>query len=820
MALPIYRLRRLLAVTAVLLSAVVTGMYIYARLRARNVLKEVPNKIGVDIKQTASGFQFSKSDGKRTLFTIQAANVKEFKLNGRAELHNVSIVLYGRDSSRYDQIYGDDFAYDPNTGDIIAKGEVQIDLVANPAGVASPDQAMPKSLKNPIHLKTRDLVFNKDSGNASTDARVEFSTAQATGWAVGVKYAGKANTLTLTSQIHIVLSGANAEVIEAEHGVITNDPREIVLDHPHLNRDGGVMQAERAVFYLGPDNSVQRVVATGDVTAETQMAAGKGSAQAGQTSETRSRADQAEFFLSEKQNMLRSAILTGNVYAEQTGPQPIVADAGRAILEFAGQNQLQRVRAVDGARLTEKAAAGEKPGSAAQNFELTAPLITFNVVHGNALDRAQTSGAAQITITPAQQASSADLATAYPAQQTVVTAGQFEAKFATDQSVSGGRRTYLATLRGLPGARIVSSAPGQPDRVSTSESVEAGFLPEGGIEAITQQGNVAYDDEQAPDKRMQAWASAARYTPADQMLVLTGSPRVTSGPMATTAKVIRMNRATGDALAEGGVKSTYSDLKEQPDGALLASSSPIHVTAHRMTAHSNAAVALYSGHARLWQDANIIEAPVIQFDRDRRFVMAHGTASEPVQTILVQAEKDQAGAASPPQPGSGQTKPSDDGPEKSVRWGTSPVAITATLLTYADAERRLHYETGVLAKGANFTASARTLDAYLLPRSLTSGQTQIHQSLAGPFSGPGQLDRMVAQGDVVVQQQNRRAEGQKLIYTAADDKFVLTGGPPSIFDAERGKITGVSLTFFRRDDRVLVEGEASTPVVTQTRVAR
>ena len=79
---------------------------------------------------------------------------------------------------------------------------------------------------------------------------------------------------------------------------------------------------------------------------------------------------------------------------------------------------------------------------------------------------------------------------------------------------------------------------------------------------------------------------------------------------------------------------------------------------------------------------------------------------------------------------------------------------------------------------------------------------------------------MVAEGDVVIQQPTRRADGQKLVYTAADDKFVLTGGPPSIFDAEQGKITGVSLTFFRRDDRVLVEGEASTPVVTQTRVAR
>jgi lipopolysaccharide export system protein LptA len=79
---------------------------------------------------------------------------------------------------------------------------------------------------------------------------------------------------------------------------------------------------------------------------------------------------------------------------------------------------------------------------------------------------------------------------------------------------------------------------------------------------------------------------------------------------------------------------------------------------------------------------------------------------------------------------------------------------------------------------------------------------------------------MVAQDDVVIQQPKRRAEGQKLVYTAAEDKFVLTGGPPSIFDAEQGKITGVSLTFFRRDDRVLVEGGASAPVVTQTRVAQ
>ena len=107
----------------------------------------------------------------------------------------------------------------------------------------------------------------------------------------------------------------------------------------------------------------------------------------------------------------------------------------------------------------------------------------------------------------------------------------------------------------------------------------------------------------------------------------------------STARTIRMNRASGDAIAEGDVKSTYSDLKVQPNGALLASSSPIHVTARSMTAHSNPAIALYTGDARLWQDANVIEATSIEFDRNRRSVVARGSATQSVSTVLVQVDK-------------------------------------------------------------------------------------------------------------------------------------------------------------------------------------
>jgi lipopolysaccharide export system protein LptA len=605
-----------------------------------------------------------------------------------------------------------------------------------------------------------------------------------------VRYIGKTNTLTLESHIHLAVSGPQAGVIHAEHGVITNEPRVIVLDHPHFDHAVTAMQADQATFYLGPDNSVQRVVATDHVVAQTKPSAADSSAP------MHARADHAEFLLTEKQNLLQTGTLTGHVHLEQEGPQPMQGDAGRVILDYAGKNELQMVHALDGARLFQKAAQqttakSSNPTSGPQDFELTAPVIDFKVVNGRLIEHAVTSGTAQITT------SSPDS----PASRTVVTAGKFDGQFSTD-----GGKNRLTTLHGAPNARIVNSVPGQPDRVSTSDSVVAAFLPEGGIQSITQQDNVVFTDNQPPEKRMQAWARTARYTPADQMLVLTGSPRIANGSMITTANSVRINRATGEALAQGDVKSTYSDVKEQPDGALLASSSPIHVTALSMTAHNMPSTALYSGNARLWQDANIIEAPTIQFDRDRRFVTAQGTAAQPVQTILVQQSKVQREKAQPEKKLAGQS----GGGQKSADSG--PISITAMKLTYADSERRVHYEDHVFAKGTDFTATASTADAYLRPRT----QTSANQSV----SGLGQLDHMVAETNVVITEPNRHADGQKLVYTASDDKFVLTGGPPSIFDAEQGKITGVSLTFFRSDDRVLVEGEASTPVVTQTRVAR
>jgi lipopolysaccharide export system protein LptA len=284
------------------------------------------------------------------------------------------------------------------------------------------------------------------------------------------------------------------------------------------------------------------------------------------------------------------------------------------------------------------------------------------------------------------------------------------------------------------------------------------------------------------------------------MLVLGGSPRVVDNGMTTTAQTIRMSRATGDAIAEGNVKSTYSDLKAQPEGGMFASSDPIHVASRSMTAHRSPAIAVYTGDARLWQNANVVEAPRLQFDRDRRSLLAQGLAqgmsqrslAQPVSTVLVQVDK------------SGRA---------------TPVRITSARLDYVDAERKIVLGGGVTAKSSDATLSGQEMTVFLLPQS----QTRQSPATAGPGTA-GQVERIVAEGKVVIAQPTRHATGDRLVYTAAEDKFVLTGGsssgPPSIFDAERGKITGDSLTFFRHDDRVLVEGRETSPTITKTQVAR
>jgi len=120
---------------------------LYARHKVENALKECRRKSESKIQQSAKGFTVSRSAQGHTIFKIEASKAVQYKQGGHAELHDVTITLYGAIPAVSDQIYGADFEYDPQSGDVIGKGQVQMDLEANPEGIIHPDQATPGNEK-------------------------------------------------------------------------------------------------------------------------------------------------------------------------------------------------------------------------------------------------------------------------------------------------------------------------------------------------------------------------------------------------------------------------------------------------------------------------------------------------------------------------------------------------------------------------------------------------------------------------------------------------------------------------------------------------
>ncbi len=636
---------------------------------------------------------------------------------------------------------------------------------------------------------TRSLTFNQKTGIAQTDDIVNFRTTQAYGSFKGAYYDSNSNELQLKSDIHITTTGEHPAVITGTSGIIQKVPRQATLENVRIEQPDRTLTADKGTMMFEPDNSVKHVVAEGNVHLQSRgpsivdITGPHGDVNMGPN------------------NAVQQAILSDGAKFESHGTSVAHGSADKFVLDFDDQNQPLRLHMVKNARMLQDPKPG-KPGSgnqlSGQPMEIAADQLDFLLENGNQLKTGDTVGKASITILPApgsekQTASNGGKQTGGNST-TIATAGTFHATFDSNNRIQ--------TLHGAPNTRIISTSPGDPDKLSVSHDLDVTFAPDGGVEKLIQTGDFQYHEASAkPDTGgREAFADVATYTPSDTMLVLTGSPRVIDNGVTTTAVTVRINRQTGDGFADGNVKTTYSDLKPQPNGALLASSDPIHVTAQHMTAHKQPGVAHYTGNVRLWQTANVVRAPKIDFDDQKRSIVAEADASQKVLSLFMQRGQD---------------------------GRLTPVDVTSDKLTYTDEERRARYTGDVFARTATNTINALLLDVYLKPADQdANGTTQAStpatqkKSIIPGSDGPSQIDHMVAVGNVVVTGPNRRAVGDRLVYTADEGKYLLTGKSPSIFDAERGTVWGDSLTFYSHDDRVLVESKRSSPTITRARTTK
>jgi lipopolysaccharide export system protein LptA len=323
---------------------------------------------------------------------------------------------------------------------------------------------------------------------------------------------------------------------------------------------------------------------------------------------------------------------------------------------------------------------------------------------------------------------------------------------------------------------------------------------ETGIQSSTVDGHVTLTNEPAAKPGVQAvaplkaTAGRAVYEGAGEWLHLTLGPRVEDGGLQLTADKIDVSQASGDAFAHGNVKASWmgnSQNREQgksgQNGVALGGQGPAHAIAAEAQLHKATGEATFRGHARVWQQANSVSAPVIVLDRTRQTLAARtADAGEPVKAVMVSAA------------GSG---PAKDAGGKAQE--PSVIRVSGGDLKYSDAERKAVMHAGaagsVAAETGTATVNSNELELLLLPAG----------NHAGKDGGAAQVDRMTARGRVVVASQGRRGTGEQLVYTSETGEYVLTGTAsqrPRMTDPSRGAVSGEALIFNSRNDSVSIEG--------------
>jgi lipopolysaccharide export system protein LptA len=325
-------------------------------------------------------------------------------------------------------------------------------------------------------------------------------------------------------------------------------------------------------------------------------------------------------------------------------------------------------------------------------------------------------------------------------------------------------------------------------------------------------------DSAAPAEE-RATAERAAYDGGLERTTLTGNVQVSDGTSVLWADRVVTEQQTGDASADGSVKASYRQVGSAEE--------QVHILAARADLKHDSQVATFHGEAgkpaRLWQGASQVDAPVIQFERRQKRLLAHGVgqgAPMAVHTVLVSGG---ASGSSTKADGSKPAAKPGSGAKMGFGGKTDVIRVVSRELVYSDEARKAEFTGGVDVESTDGRMRGQQVVVYLQPAQ-TGGTGNASVAGGGGFMG-GSVERMVATGHIEMEQPGRRATGEQLVYTASDGMFVLTGTPtlsPKVMDDQRGTVTGTSLRFHSGDDNVVVsnggESGAGQRVRTETRV--
>ena len=519
-------------------------------------------------------------------------------------------------------------------------------------------------------------------------------------------------------------------------------------------REQDEMRGAELLGYLTDENRFKKIESRGD---SYLRAAGKAEASAPSMD-----------FLFADANQLQSAIATGGARLVSLGDPPVRTVVGDRIdLDFApgaSGSELHQARANGQSVVTVDA---PPPTAAAPNpsaRELKADAIVLDMFPGGQFaEAADATGNAVLTITPVKAGPGVD--------RRRISAPHMRMEFFEERNLA---RLFTAS-GGVRYDTEPTASDGRAARVSTSDTASATFNKElQDLNRLEQNGNFKYVEG---DRN--ATSNTAVYTSIDDTLTMhgpteNGRPTIWDSKGRSQADEIEIHPNARTSTGRGDVRTTYYS-QESTGGATPfgKSKSPVFITGQRVDAReADGGVAVYTGNARAWQDDSYVRGDKITLFHDDRRTVVEGN----VESGLYQAKtKDDKGADT-----------------------TVPIFTTAARMTYSDVDRTAHYEGNVDSRQAPQELKSDVQDVWL-----TTGEQAT-------------VEKLIATGNVVITEPGRTGRGQKLVYTASDQKAVLTGNNARVDDTAQGTTTGEELTFYVGGERIRATGRSGAGRVKST----
>jgi lipopolysaccharide export system protein LptA len=898
------RYARWAAIIATLVAAIVLIVYARRSWQAKSAKKDAPPPVPSSVQRNSKGFILSKVDHDRTILTLRASNATVYKEGDRTLLTDVWITIFGKNGDQNDNIHTDSCDYLVSAGHITCPGVVLIDLES--ADEAKRVSSAPAGSPPPkiVHVITKKVTFDNNSGDAATDQPVEFNFPGGEGRAVGANYAGGEGVLDLLHDVHLKLSPpppktnptkSSAPPIDVVgssldfqrkaqvmylHGPVTAHQQVLqasAATHsqiapsqnaaPQKSAEERELLASLLTVNFDKDLKAKKITATGDAKARPQMrstsAKGNGSIFADQFIADLAPAGWLEHLsaVGDVQGDYKSATDTNHMAA------------GRVDVEMVSKlNQPKAVNATGAVRAnsvrTVAARGGSPAGTSTRTIETAALALDFapapplrptsqpryQLTHARSLAPAAVTLSDPAPPAPAsrhaqvEQQASQSQSSQTQMRITHITGQRMDADF-------GGSRNHVRRIQGQGGAQIDRDLPGAARQTTTSQDFAVNFDDQSQWTTFDQTGNVRM--RQAD----QSGAGSREHTDrATNTVTLYGPGAEASDASShTTADTFFFNDLTNDVRAEGNVLSTYYGKPGQSSGTSQApnagsggmgssqnlGSDPTHIHSDHLSGNSAAGHAFYTGHARMWQGDSVMDADEIELNRPASQLDARGN----VRAIFLSAASSSSPGGSSAALSSATAKPatknskiSSPGQSFNARPGAANPSAAGTgpdvwhirtpKLTYYDSESRAHLDDGFTAESQSGFISGQDCDIYFVPSTQQPGNPASAtrgaqpapqsgaQSAANPSGSSQHIDHAIARGHVLVRQEDRHGTSERADYTAAEGKFVLSGGKPIFFDGDGNSVTGRQLTFYQADDTILVESEDGVRTLTRHRVQK